>query len=84
MSNRINHRRTRQRKRSENANVFSGGAWGGKRQAAKGRKRYKAIRNRSARRTGCQTPGIGMYRKPYVLPDLDEGEEECPSPTKQP
>ena len=44
----------------------------GKQGANKGRQEWKALRNRSARRTGAQTPGIGLYRsRPIVLPEID-------------
>lgn len=71
MSNKVNHRRKHQKKRSECAHLRTWASWGGTQGAAKGRRRYKALRNRSARRTGGQTPGIGIYRsRPIVLPEI--------------
>lgn len=54
MSNKVNHRRKGQRRRSENA-TFSGPPCGAPKHKAKGRRKWKARGNRSLRRNGYRS-----------------------------
>jgi hypothetical protein len=52
MSNKINHRRKGQCRRSECATLKGWASWGGVQGASRGRRRWKRIRNRTLRRAG--------------------------------
>jgi hypothetical protein len=73
MSNRVNHRRQGQRRRSENA-TFQGSPCGNARDKAKGRRKWKARRRRTLRRNGYESRKVHGYGKPYPALQLDLAE----------
>ncbi|NIT79555.1 MAG: hypothetical protein GWN58_32890 [Anaerolineae bacterium] len=75
MSNKVNHRRQGQRRRSENA-TFGGPPCGNARDKAKGRRKWKNRRRRSLRRNGYESRKVHGHGRPYPAFQLDL--EEAP------
>lgn len=81
MSNKVNHRRSHQKRRSENA-TFAGPPCGNARDKAKGRRKWKNRRRRTLRRNGYESRKVHGYGKPYPALQLslvEAPEAEAPS-----